>query len=222
LFLAAAVVFGPEISMAGAGVHIEINKHYAVTDCGSILDQETGMEWTPDLGGDKLYMPLIKYTEAVEKLQDKGQLEDEAAYNSQVTDGLLRKRELEVITQSTAKSVVTQLDFCENSDWRLPTVAEAGSLFEKKRRTSCVGLHCGPRSLRFGGYRVDPAFRMGGCCAWTSEFEIVDSTAEPLSFSFGRDGRVTTPNNPGSFTDRRVLAVRVYDVKKYEKWNQRN
>jgi len=83
------------------------------------------------------------------------------------------------LTWNTAQLFAESVDVCGHDDWRLPTIEELSSLFDKNQLTPCYGENCEKKFLglttKNGPYRIDPAFQLGTDEVWSSNCKWTQS-----------------------------------------------
>lgn len=84
----------------------------------------------------------------------------------------------------SAEVYAESIDICGQDDWRLPTIHELKTVFDKNQSTQCWGKGCEYKIL-FGKtrrstsvYRIDPVFGLSGEEVWSSETKWVKSCPE--------------------------------------------
>lgn len=135
-------------------VSIGNHKRFSISECGTIVEKKSGLEWLADPGKD------VNYAEA-----------SEYAYT---------------------------LEYCGRTDWRLPTRDELANL-KTLKKTPCYGSKCKGR----GSFKIDPVFKLGGCCPWSMETQ---SASNVWGFDFSRGSEFWLPSHHR--LNGRVLVVR--------------
>ena len=102
------------------------------------------------------------------------------------------------VNYAEASEYAYTLKYCGHSDWRLPTRDELVNL-KTFSKVPCYGSNCQGR----GSFKIDPVFRLGGCCPWSMETQ---SESHVWGFDFSRGSEFWLPSHYR--LNSRVLVVR--------------